>query len=179
MSYGYNQRRQGGPYSPMSAMSGSAMSANQYDYDYNQNYAQPYNNYPNQYSKYNSQSVKSQQYYSPQQAHYQQKQFRVQSPAGMNQTNMLYSVNPEAAMAYRQRKMQQAAERKYQKLLKLTNRLRDQLRLQTIPVSKAANSLVNYTIRVKDPLLPSVWGPIEKGDNPYAATNSKCSCIIM
>jgi len=151
---------------------------NQYEYgDYKQNYSQQYNNSYSQYNKYNSPNINSQQYYSPQQSHYQQKQYR--SPAGMNQTSMLYSVNPDAAMAYRQRKMQQAAERKYQKLCRLTNRLRDQLRLQTIPVSKAACSLVNYTISVKDPLLPSVWGPIEKRDNPYAATNSKCSCIIM
>jgi len=151
---------------------------NQYEYgDYKQSYSPQYNNSYNQYNKYNSPNINTQQYYSPQQSHYQQKQYR--SPAGMNQTSMLYSVNPDAAMAYRQRKIQQHAEKKYQKLCRLTNRLRDQLRLQTIPVSKAACSLVNYTISVKDPLLPSVWGPIEKRDNPYAATNSKCSCIIM
>ena len=166
--------------SPSSQYEYSEYSPNSYSPNYNTSYSS------SQYNKYspNMQSQQAQQYYSSQQAaHYQQKQYRVQSPTGgigMNPSStMLYSVNPDAAMAYRQRKMQQAAERKYQKLCRLTNRLRDQLRLQTIPVSKAACSLVNYTISVKDPLLPSVWGPIEKRDNPYAATNSKCSCIIM
>jgi len=178
MSYNYQGRSRGAhTYNPMSP-------ASQFDYNSDYSYtSSQYNNFsPSQYNKYNP-NQQAQQYYSSQQAaHYQQKQYRVQSPSGLGMntsSNMLYNVNPEAAMAYRQRKMQQAAERKYQKLCRLTNRLRDQLRLQTIPVSKAACSLVNYTISVKDPLLPSVWGPIEKRDNPYAATSSKCSCIIM
>jgi hypothetical protein len=186
MSYNYqNQgRSRQAAYNQMSPTS-------QYDYEYNQNvYSPTYSNSyasSNGYNKYSPttmQQQQAQQYYSAQQqaAQYQQKQYRVQSPTGMGMnpsTTMLYNVNPDAAMAYRQRKMQQAAERKYQKLCRLTNRLRDQLRLQTIPVSKAACSLVNYTISVKDPLLPSVWGPIEKRDNPYAATNSSCTCNIL
>jgi len=182
MSYNYqNRSRSAASYSQVSP-------GGQYDYnEYSQNaYSPSYNtSYSSSNYKYSptTSSMQAQQYYSAQQAaHYQQKQYRVQSPQSMAinpSSTMLYSVNPDAAMAYRQRKMQQAAERKYQKLCRLTNRLRDQLRLQTIPVSKAACSLVNYTISVKDPLLPSVWGPIEKRDNPYAATNSKCSCIIM
>jgi hypothetical protein len=187
MSYSYQSQGRSrqvpssyNPISPSSQYEYSEYSPNGYSQNYNNSYSS------SQYNKYSPsiQSQQAQQYYSsPQVQHYQQKQYRVQSPTGsmgMNpSTTMLYSVNPEAANAYRQRKMQQAAERKYQKLCRLTNRLRDQLRLQTIPVSKAAVSLVNYTISVKDPLLPSVWGPMEKRDNPYAATNSKCSCIIM
>jgi len=189
MSYNYQSQgrsRQSpasyNPISPGSQYEYSEYSPNSYSPNYNTSYSQ------NQYNKYSPNmrgQASAQQYYqSPQAAaHYQQKQYRVQNTTGnigMNTSStMLYSVNPDAAMAYKQRKMQQAAERKYQKLCRLTNRLRDQLRLQTIPVSKAACSLVNYTISVKDPLLPSVWGPMEKRDNPYAATNSKCSCIIM
>jgi len=126
---GYNQMSQG----------------SQYDYDYSPNgYSPTYNNSyaSSNYNKYSPTTMQQQYYSSQQAAQYQQKQYRVQSPngMGMNPTTMLYNVNPDAAMAYRQRKMQQAAERKYQKLCRLTNRLRDQLRLQTIPVSKAANS---------------------------------------
>lgn len=126
--------------------------SSQYEYNdyspqnvYSPTYSNSYgsSNY-NKYSPTSMQQQQAQQYYSAQQAaQYQQKQYRVQSPTGMGMnpsTTMLYNVNPDAAMAYRQRKMQQAAERKYQKLCRLTNRLRDQLRLQTIPVSKAACS---------------------------------------
>ncbi|ORX76381.1 hypothetical protein BCR32DRAFT_224294 [Anaeromyces robustus] len=185
MSYNYQsqgRRQTGSSYGQMSPNGSST-----FEYDYSQQvYSPSYgSNYsPSSYTKYSpsSQTMQS-QYYTQQQAAqaaYQQKQYRVQNAnGGMTSSGMLYNVNPDAAMAYRQRKMQQAAERKYQKLCRLTNRLRDQLRLQTIPVSKAACSLVNYTISVKDPLLPSVWGPIEKRDNPYAANNTTCSCIIM
>jgi len=180
MSYNYQNQgltRQAG-YSQGSQYEYNDYSPNGYSPTYNNSYAS------SNYNKYSPTTMQqqAQHYYSSQQAaQYQQKQYRVQSPTGMgmNPSTMLYNVNPDAAMAYRQRKMQQAAERKYQKLCRLTNRLRDQLRLQTIPVSKAACSLVNYTVSVKDPLLPSVWGPIEKRDNPYAATKSSCTCNIL
>jgi hypothetical protein len=186
MSYNYQSRGRQAAYDQMSNSqyeyndySPNGYSPNGYSPSYNNSYGS--GNY--KYSPTSMQQQQAQQYYSAQQAaQYQQKQYRIQNSNGMGMNpsaTMLYNVNPDAAMAYRQRKMQQAAERKYQKLCRLTNRLRDQLRLQTIPVFKAAGSLVNYTVSVKDPLVPSVWGPIEKRDNPYAATNSSCSCNIL
>lgn len=43
----------------------------------------------------------------------------------------------------------------------------------------AFGSLIQYTKATKDYMVPSMWGPVDKKDDPYApAANTGC-CIVM
>ncbi|ORY05851.1 guanine nucleotide-binding protein subunit gamma [Basidiobolus meristosporus CBS 931.73] len=72
------------------------------------------------------------------------------------------------------------SETKLKKILEHNARLREQLSIPRAAVSEAAMSLVKFSKCTRDPLLPSVWGPVEKREDPYAPnTSSNCACSVM
>lgn len=46
-------------------------------------------------------------------------------------------------------------------------------------VNPLLHSLIQYCKSTRDYLVPSVWGPVEKKDDPYAPTSAGCTCSIM
>ena len=40
-------------------------------------------------------------------------------------------------------------------------------------------SLINYCKSTRDYLVPSVWGPVSKGEDPYAPAGGGCNCVTM
>jgi len=41
------------------------------------------------------------------------------------------------------------------------------------------DSLIQYTKATKDYMVPAVWGPVEKKDDPYAPTKQGGCCVVM
>ncbi|KAJ3130261.1 hypothetical protein HK098_004308 [Nowakowskiella sp. JEL0407] len=74
-----------------------------------------------------------------------------------------------------------AAEAKLKKLQENNSRLREQLDIRRVPISESAHSLIRYVMSNRDPLLPSVWGPVDKRDNPYQELHKgPCdSCMVL
>jgi len=74
------------------------------------------------------------------------------------------------------------AELKYRRLVELNQRLREDLDRPRVRVSEASTSLIRYCKNTRDFLVPSVWGPVDKRDDPYAPSGGGCggcTCIIM
>ncbi|KAG2193314.1 hypothetical protein INT46_008524 [Mucor plumbeus] len=76
------------------------------------------------------------------------------------------------------------SETKLKRILEYNERLKEQLELRRIPVSEASASLVEYCNATKDPLIPSIWGPVSKEDDPFApaaggSRGSTGCCIVM
>jgi len=75
---------------------------------------------------------------------------------------------------------QSMAELKLRRLQELVARLREDLERRRIPVSEAAADLINHTRREpKDWMVPSVWGYIDKREDPYNQQQSAVCCAIM
>ncbi|PWN25980.1 G-protein gamma subunit [Jaminaea rosea] len=74
---------------------------------------------------------------------------------------------------------QSMSELKLRRLTEHNERLREDLNRPRIKVSEAAASLINYTKSTRDVLVPSVWGPVTKGEDPYAPGGGGCECIVM
>ncbi|KAI9301783.1 G-protein gamma subunit [Cunninghamella echinulata] len=77
------------------------------------------------------------------------------------------------------RRAQNISEAKLKRLLEYNQRLREQLDVNRITVSEASTGLIDFCKSTKDPMLPSVWGPIDKKDDPFAPTNSSGCCIVQ
>jgi guanine nucleotide-binding protein subunit gamma len=71
------------------------------------------------------------------------------------------------------------SELKLRRLLEHNQRAREDMARPRIRVSEASASLIRYCKATKDTLVPSVWGPLAKGDDPYAPPASGCNCIVM
>jgi guanine nucleotide-binding protein subunit gamma len=69
------------------------------------------------------------------------------------------------------------SEVKLKKLLEHNNRLQEQLDLPRVPISEASQSLIKFVTTTKDFLLPSIWGPIDKKDDPYAPLSKGCDIL--
>ncbi|CAO3650604.1 unnamed protein product [Cunninghamella blakesleeana] len=67
------------------------------------------------------------------------------------------------------RRAQNISEAKLKRLLEYNQRLREQLDVLELPFPKLQ----------QDPMLPSVWGPIDKKDDPFAPTNSSGCCVVQ
>ncbi|EIE77798.1 hypothetical protein RO3G_02502 [Rhizopus delemar RA 99-880] len=59
------------------------------------------------------------------------------------------------------------------------NHLRHELNLLRTSVSDASTSLINYCNNHEDPLLPSIWGPLPKKNNPFASPDTEKCCSVM
>ncbi|KAI9137654.1 guanine nucleotide-binding protein subunit gamma [Paraphysoderma sedebokerense] len=71
------------------------------------------------------------------------------------------------------------SELKLKKLVEYNNRLKEQLDMPRMTVSEASQSLIKYVKTTKDFLVPSVWGTVDKKDDPYGPIGGPCSCTIV
>ncbi|KAK4043241.1 guanine nucleotide-binding protein subunit-like protein [Parachaetomium inaequale] len=74
---------------------------------------------------------------------------------------------------------QSMADLKLRRLTELNSRLREDLERERIPVSQASKSIIAYCNSTRDYMVPNVWGPVPKGDDPYAPQQSGGCCIVM
>ncbi|KAA1469202.1 putative guanine nucleotide-binding protein gamma subunit [Dentipellis sp. KUC8613] len=75
---------------------------------------------------------------------------------------------------------QSMSELKLRRLTEHNQRLREDLSRPRIRVSEASASLIRYCKTTTDHLVPSVWGPVNKGEDPFAPPASQgCQCTIM
>ncbi|CAG8589499.1 2673_t:CDS:2 [Diversispora eburnea] len=74
---------------------------------------------------------------------------------------------------HRQQKQHSMSELKLRRLVELNQRLREDLDRSRVRVSEASAR------DTRDFLVPSVWGPVDKRDDPYAPNGGNCNCIIM
>ncbi|QVM13430.1 Guanine nucleotide-binding protein subunit gamma [Coccidioides posadasii str. Silveira] len=74
---------------------------------------------------------------------------------------------------------QNMAELKLRRLTELNARLREDLERPRVKVTEASMSLINYCNNTRDFMVPSVWGQVEKREDPYAPQQSGGCCIIM
>ncbi|KAK3185466.1 Guanine nucleotide-binding protein subunit gamma [Lecanicillium sp. MT-2017a] len=77
------------------------------------------------------------------------------------------------------RTRQSMADLKLRRLTELKNRLREDLERERIPVSTASKSIISYCNGTKDYMVPSVWGSVPKGEDPYAPQQSGGCCVVM
>ncbi|GAA5985861.1 hypothetical protein JCM10908_006309 [Rhodotorula pacifica] len=68
---------------------------------------------------------------------------------------------------------------KLRRLTEHNQRLRDDYELKRIRVSEASSDLIRYCKTTRDYLVPSVWGPIQKGEDPYAPQASGGCCSVQ
>ncbi|OZJ04416.1 hypothetical protein BZG36_02914 [Bifiguratus adelaidae] len=73
-------------------------------------------------------------------------------------------------------RQQNISEAKLKRLLQVNQRLKADLELTRVPVSEACNSLIAYCRNTRDPLLPSIWGPVEKSQDPFAPASTGGGC---
>ncbi|KAJ8658459.1 hypothetical protein O0I10_005812 [Lichtheimia ornata] len=78
-----------------------------------------------------------------------------------------------------QRKPQNLSEAKLNRLLEYNQRLRELLDIPRITVSEASTRLIDHCQDTRDPMLPSVWGPIDKKDDPFAPNAQGGCCSVM
>ncbi|CAJ0834920.1 1809_t:CDS:2 [Entrophospora sp. SA101] len=76
-------------------------------------------------------------------------------------------------------KQQTMSELKLRRLLELNQRLREDLDRQRIRVSDASKGLIGYCKNTRDNLVPSVWGTIDKRDDPYAPSSKRYLCEVL
>ncbi|KAK2765355.1 Guanine nucleotide-binding protein subunit gamma [Arachnomyces sp. PD_36] len=76
-------------------------------------------------------------------------------------------------------KNQSMADLKLRRLNELNLRLKEDLDRPRVKVSEASSSLINYCNATRDFMVPSVWGQVDKREDPYAPQQSGGCCIIM
>jgi len=76
-------------------------------------------------------------------------------------------------------KQQSMSEVKLRRLIEYNQRFREDLDRQRVRVSEASTSLIRYCKTTRDHLVPSVWGPVDKREDPYAPSGGTCSCTLM
>ncbi|KAL6859573.1 GGL domain-containing protein [Trichoderma novae-zelandiae] len=74
---------------------------------------------------------------------------------------------------------QSMADLKLRRLTELNNRLREDLDRERIPISTASKSIIAYCNGTRDYMVPSVWGTVPKGEDPYAPQQSGGCCVVM
>ncbi|KXN80987.1 Guanine nucleotide-binding protein subunit gamma [Leucoagaricus sp. SymC.cos] len=74
---------------------------------------------------------------------------------------------------------QSMSELKLRRLNEHNQRLREDLARPRMHVSEASASLIRCCRQTKDHLIPSVWGPVGKTEDPYAPPSQGCNCSIM
>ncbi|PKX94757.1 guanine nucleotide-binding protein subunit gamma [Aspergillus novofumigatus IBT 16806] len=76
-------------------------------------------------------------------------------------------------------KKQSVADLKYRRLTELNARLKEDLDRPRVKVSEAAMSLINYCNNTRDFMVPSVWGQVDKREDPYAPQQQGGCCTVM
>ncbi|KAK9480413.1 GGL domain-containing protein [Lipomyces japonicus] len=76
-------------------------------------------------------------------------------------------------------KKQSMAELKLKRLNDLVVRLTDDLNRPRVRTSEASRLVVEYTKNTRDFMLPSVWGSVDKKDDPYNPQSSSSGCCSL
>ncbi|PGH19208.1 hypothetical protein AJ80_04179 [Polytolypa hystricis UAMH7299] len=71
------------------------------------------------------------------------------------------------------------AELKLRRLNELNLRLKEDLDRPRVKVAEASMSLINYCNNTRDFMVPSVWGQVDKREDPYAPQQQGGCCTIM
>jgi len=71
------------------------------------------------------------------------------------------------------------SELRLRRLLEHNERLREDLVRPRVRISEASASLIRYCKTTKDYLVPSVWGSVAQGEDPYGSQTKGCSCSIQ
>ncbi|KAJ8078924.1 Guanine nucleotide-binding protein subunit gamma [Marasmius tenuissimus] len=74
---------------------------------------------------------------------------------------------------------QSMSELKLRRLLEHNQRLKEDLARPRVRVSEASASLIRYCKTTKDHLVPSVWGPVGRAEDPYGPTSSGIKCCSV
>ncbi|PWN24269.1 guanine nucleotide-binding protein subunit gamma [Microstroma glucosiphilum] len=75
---------------------------------------------------------------------------------------------------------QSMSELKLRRLTEHNQRLREDMERPRVKVSEASASLIAYCKSTRDVLVPSVWGPLEKKEDPYSPAGAGgCNCRVM
>ncbi|KAL8419949.1 hypothetical protein RB594_002921 [Gaeumannomyces avenae] len=77
------------------------------------------------------------------------------------------------------RNKQSMADLKLRRLTELNSRLKEDLERERIPVSQASKSIIAYCNSTRDYMVPSVWGVVPKGEDPYAPQQNGGCCLVM
>ncbi|KAI9320063.1 G-protein complex gamma subunit GpgA [Dichotomocladium elegans] len=77
------------------------------------------------------------------------------------------------------RKTQNLSEAKLARLLEYNLRLKELLDIPRTTVSDASTRLIDFCNNTRDPMVPSVWGPIDKKDDPFATSSGSGCCSVM
>jgi len=71
------------------------------------------------------------------------------------------------------------SELKLRRLIEHNQRLREDLARPRVKVSEASTSLIRYCRTTKDHLVPSVWGPVTKAEDPYGQQAGAKCCTVQ
>ncbi|EAU88843.2 guanine nucleotide-binding protein subunit gamma [Coprinopsis cinerea okayama7 len=74
---------------------------------------------------------------------------------------------------------QSMSELKLRRLLEHNQRLREDLARPRVKVSEASASLIAYCRNTKDHLVPSVWGPVGRAEDPYGQQAGGKCCTVQ
>ncbi|CEH15648.1 g-protein gamma subunit [Ceraceosorus bombacis] len=74
---------------------------------------------------------------------------------------------------------QSMSELKLRRLAEHNQRLREDLDRPRVRVSEASASLIRYCKSTRDCLVPSVWGTLDKKEDPYAPGGGGCNCVVL
>ncbi|EXJ86966.1 guanine nucleotide-binding protein subunit gamma [Capronia epimyces CBS 606.96] len=78
-------------------------------------------------------------------------------------------------------KKQSMADLKLRRLQELNSRLKEDLERPRVKVGEASMSLINYCNSTRDYMVPSVWGQVDRKEDPYnpqSGGNDGC-CTVM
>ncbi|KAF9886825.1 hypothetical protein FE257_011072 [Aspergillus nanangensis] len=76
-------------------------------------------------------------------------------------------------------KKQSVADLKFRRLTELNARLKEDLDRPRFKVSDASRSLIEYCNATPDHMVPSVWGQVDKREDPYAPQQQGGCCTVM
>ncbi|WYZ40438.1 hypothetical protein EsH8_IV_000779 [Colletotrichum jinshuiense] len=101
------------------------------------------------------------------------------SPAPQDPTMPQYTSRDVGDPSQIKKNKQSMADLKLRRLTELNNRLREDLERERIPVSNASKSIIAYCNSTRDYMVPSVWGAVPRGEDPYAPQQSGGCCVVM
>ncbi|EXJ74251.1 hypothetical protein Z517_02890 [Fonsecaea pedrosoi CBS 271.37] len=78
-------------------------------------------------------------------------------------------------------KKQSMADLKLRRLQELNSRLKEDLERPRVKVAEASMSLINYCNQTRDYMVPSVWGQVDRKEDPYnpQSGGSEGCCTVM
>lgn len=79
-------------------------------------------------------------------------------------------------------KKQSMADLKLRRLQELNTRLKEDLERPRVKVAEASMNLITYCNQTRDYMVPSVWGQVDKKEDPYNPQSSGGSdgcCVVM